>query len=206
MTSQTYLILIRDGRLALAVAAALEDRLLRDGSGAMALVPAVRGPGFADAEYHRQLGTWQVDRGLGGGAPQVVALYEEGLLKRLESLGLAAYVGVPREEEWRIAHWGNDAGAIMLPVATARDLVDAVADHTPWSKYAIEGPNVTPLIRRGTRRAGFAGSPVLSRKIVAASVAGPLLFVGIPSAAAAANAPSLAPAHAGTGSGSVSAD
>ena len=42
MTSQTYLILIRDGRLALAVGAALEDRLLRDGYSGMALVPTVR--------------------------------------------------------------------------------------------------------------------------------------------------------------------
>jgi len=61
---------------------------------------------------------------------------------------------VPREEQWRIVHWDNDAGAMLLPVATARDLVDAVADHTPWTKYAAQAPEVAPSRRR---RAGSAG-------------------------------------------------
>ena len=43
MSSQTYLVLIREGRLALAVATELEERLARDGHDAVALVPAVRG-------------------------------------------------------------------------------------------------------------------------------------------------------------------
>ncbi len=201
MTSQTYLILIRDGRLALAVGAALEDRLLRDGYSAMALVPTVRGPEFADADYHRHFGMWQAGRPRVGRGPLVVALYEDGLMKRLESLGLAAYVGVPREEEWRIVHWDNDAGAIMLPVATARDLVDAVADHTPWSKYAAAGSKVTPLFRRSASRAGHGGTPMLSRKIAVASVAGPLLFVGLPSVAAASANALHAPAQGASGSG-----
>src|SRR6202035_957702 len=106
MTPQTYMILISDGSLALAVGAALEDRLASDGHSALALVPA-RGLDFADAASHRRLGTWQARPGRSSRAPQVVALYEDGLLKRLESLGLAAYVGVPHEEEWRVVHWDN---------------------------------------------------------------------------------------------------
>jgi hypothetical protein len=121
MRSQIYLIMIRDGRLALTVGAALEDRMLRDGHSAMALVPAVRGPEFADSDCRRHLGR----------APHVVALHEDGLLADLASLGLPAYVGVPHDEEPQIARWADDSGAIMLPVATARDLVDAVADYTP---------------------------------------------------------------------------
>jgi hypothetical protein len=88
MRSQVYLVLIRDGRLALTVGAALENRLLRDGHSAMALVPVVRGREFADSDYRRQLAS-------AGHAPQVVTLYEDGLLDRLASLGLPAYVGVP---------------------------------------------------------------------------------------------------------------
>ena len=130
MTPQTYLVPIRDGRLALAVASELEDRLADEGWPALALVPAMRGVDFADPDYGGCLRAWQPGTRRYTGTPQVVALYEEGLLNRLASLGLAAYIGVPREEEWRVVHWDNDAGAMLLPVATARDLVDAVVDHT----------------------------------------------------------------------------
>jgi hypothetical protein len=184
--------------LALAVATALEDRLLEDGRAALALVPAVRGPEFAQADYDGYLGTWRAGTGRNCRAPQVVALYEDGLVNRLESLGLAAYVGVPREEEWRIVHWDNDAGAMLLPVATARDLVDAVAAHTPWRQYAAQAPEVAPSRRR---RAGSAGSPLLSRKIaiagVAAGVAGPLLLASLPAPAFAASSAPQAPVQAG---------
>ncbi len=67
MTSQTYLILIRDGRLALAVGAALEERLLRDGHEALALVPAARGLELADAGYLRQ--PWAAQAGPGRPSP-----------------------------------------------------------------------------------------------------------------------------------------
>jgi hypothetical protein len=187
MTSHTYLILIRDGRLALAVGAALEERLLRDGHEALALVPAVRGLEFADAGDLRRPWAGQVGPGRPSPAPQVVALYEDGLLKRLESLGLAAYVGVPNEEEWRIVHWDNDIGAMLLPVATARDLVDAVARHTPWSREAQKVSNVASLHGRDGRWA-LGAPPALSRKLAVASavgVAGSLLLVGVPPAGAA---------------------
>lgn len=95
-TSQTYLVLIKDGKLALAVGAALEDRLSQDGRRAVSLVPATRGADFIDSVHGQCLEQWQ---GFGGGPLQVVALYEEGLLERLKLLGLAAYVAVPLEED-----------------------------------------------------------------------------------------------------------
>ncbi len=213
MRSQIYLVLIRDGRLALTVGAALEDRLLRDGYRAMALVPAVRGPEFADSDCRRHLATWRSGSESVSHAPQVVALYEDGILADLASLGLPAYVGVGPGEEPQIARWADDSGAIMLPVATARDLVDAVADHTPWSRYAADLPparypvvraKATPVVRR-SRQSGHGGSPVRSRKIVTvASVAGPLLLAGVPSAAIATSGPSRAPTLANAASsGSV---
>jgi hypothetical protein len=137
---QTYLILIKDGNLALAVGAALEDRLLRDGRCSLSMVPAVRGPDFADTVGDRNLGA-RFGPWAGTRPPHVVALYEDGLLPRLESLGLAAYIGVPKEEDWRIVRWDNGTGAMLLPVASARDLVDAVADHTPWSLEPKPGPS-----------------------------------------------------------------
>jgi hypothetical protein len=87
MRSQIYLVLIKDGRLALAVGAALEDRMLRDGHSAMALVPAVRGPEFADSDCRRHLASWG-SGSAGDRAPHVVTLYEDGLLADLASLGL----------------------------------------------------------------------------------------------------------------------
>ena len=166
MRSQVYLVLIRDGRLALTVGAALENRLLRDGHRAMALVPAVRGREFTDSDYRRQLAS-------AGHAPQVVTLYEDGLLDRLASLGLPAYVGVQHDEEARVARWSNDSGAIMLPVATARDLVDAVADHTPWRRYAAELPSA----RYPVEAAKIA--PVRSLKVASVATVGPLLLGGM---------------------------
>ena len=193
MTSpQTYLILIKDGSLALAVGAALEDRLLRDGHCSLSLVPAVRGPDFADTVDDRNLATRFGPRAATR-PPHVVALYEDGLLPRLESLGLAAYIGVPREEDWRIVRWDQGTGAMMLPVASARDLVDAVAEHTPWSLDPGGGPS-----RRGDARGAWSTSPILSRKVAAASFAGPLLLVGIPSIAGlASSGPAQLPAQAG---------
>jgi hypothetical protein len=197
MTSQTYLILIRDARLALAVGTALEDRLLADGHRALALVPAARRPELAGPGYRKQFGTWQTGPGHTSRAPQVVALYEDGLLTRLESLGLAAYVGVPPHEQWRVVHWGNGAGAILLPVATARGLVEAVADHTPWPQYAARVPKAASLRRREFRWAGSGGPSALPRKIAIAGVAGPLVLAGLPAAAAAASGAAQAPVHTG---------
>jgi hypothetical protein len=210
MRSQIYLVLIRDGRLALTVGAALEDRLLRDGYRAMALVPAVRGPEFADSDCRRHLATWRSGSEPVSHAPQVVALYEDGILADLASLGLPAYVGVRHSEEPQIARWTDDSGAIMLPVTTARDLVDAVADHTPWSRYAADLPSApypvvrakaTPMVRR-SRQSGHGRSSVRPHKIATvASVAGPLLLAGLPPAAIAASGPSRAPTLATAASG-----
>jgi hypothetical protein len=188
MRSQVYLVLIKDGHLALTVGAALEDRLLRDGHRAMALVPVVRGREFADSDYRRQLAS-------AGHAPQVVTLYEDGLLDRLATLGLPAYVGVQHDEEARVARWSNDSGAIMLPVATARDLVDAVADHTPWRRYAAELPSA----RYPVEAAKIA--PVRSRKIASVATVGPLLLGSMSAVAVAASGPgqALAPAAAAPG-------
>ena len=194
MAEHTHLIFIRDGSLALSVAAALEERLAHDGHDALALVPAVRGADFVGT-YHRQLRAWPTDPGQPGG-PVVVALDEDGLLNRLEALGLAAYVGVPQADEWRIVYWaGGGAGAILLPVATARDLVEAVARHTPWSRDTAE---VAYLHSRDARVAGVGGA-ALSRKLAAASavgVAGSLLLAGVPQAASTASAAIQAPSRA----------
>src|SRR6266851_8245462 len=191
MAPQTYFILMKNGRLALAVGAALEERLLRDGHCAVALVLASGGLGSAGAGPDVR---WcQAES---GGAPQVVALYEDGLLERLDALGLAAYVGVPPEEQWGVVHWDNGAGAILLPVASARDLVDAVADRTPWSDYAVEpadadgeqecedaddaaGREVAWLRRADAPWPGLRWRPGLSRGLLIAGVACPLLAVGL---------------------------
>src|ERR671936_649901 len=95
MTQQVYLILIRDGSLALAAGTALEERLAVDGHPGMALVPARRGTDFADQGDGPDLDYLAKAIRGGGSAPQVVALYEDGLLDMLQTLGLAAYVGVP---------------------------------------------------------------------------------------------------------------
>jgi hypothetical protein len=194
MGSQIYLVLIRDGRLALAVGAALEDRLLRDGHGAMAVVPTVRGPEFTASDGRRHLGAWRT----GSAAdrrPQVVGLYEDGLLESLATLGLPAYVGVRDGDEPRIARWADGLGAIMVPVGTARDLVDAVADHTPWSQHAAGLPparyragKAAAFIALGDRQAGRDGQPPQSRRTVAAAsiAAVPLLLAGLPTIAMAA--------------------
>jgi hypothetical protein len=210
MRSQIYLVLIRDGSLALAVGAGLEDRLLRDGSRAMALVPAVRGPEFADSDYGRQLAMRRPGSEPVGHRPQVVALYEDGLLAGLASLGLPAYVGVRDGDEPRVARWAGGLGAIMLPAATARDLVDAVADHTPWSRYAAEYPaaecpaawaGAAPVVP-GARQSGHDRLSVRSRRVVtvASVAAGPLLLAGLPPVAIAASGVSQPPALAATAS------
>jgi len=219
MKSQIYLVLIRDGRLALTVGAALEDRLLRDGHRAIALVPAARGPEFAGSDRRRHLAIWGSGPASAGHGPQVVALYEEGLLDDLASLGLPAYVGVRHDEEARVARWADGSGAIMLPVATARDLVDAVAGHAPWSKHAgelpsarypVAGAKAMPMLRRyrqsgnggSSAKSGNGGSPARSRRAAtAATVAGPLLLASLPATGIALSGPSQVPTLATAPSG-----
>ena len=196
MTQQTYLILIRDGRLALSAGAALEDQLAADGHRGMTLVPSRRGTDFADGTdlgYLRQASLW------GGTTPQLVALYEDGLLDMLRSLGLVAYVGVPADHDWGIIHTDDTtaAGVMLLPVATARDLVDAIAAHTPWHQYATPQAasaaatrSATAHRRRGPasgRRAAVLPASPLARRLAIASVTVPLITVGLPVAAAAAS-------------------
>ena len=55
------------------------------GSGKTTLLRILGGLEFADAGYHRHLGMWQAGAGHPSRAPHVVALYEDGLLKMLES-------------------------------------------------------------------------------------------------------------------------
>jgi hypothetical protein len=189
MSRDTYLVLIKEGRLALTVAAALEERLAQDGHKALALVPAVRDLGLtagACPPPGRARPEWLADFGR---SPVVVALSEEGLLPRLEALGLAAYVGVPREEDWRVVRWGDDGGAIMLPVATARDLVAAIADHTPWQVHAAEPPAAEGRVMSLRHPASLLPTPqaLLSGGLVrvgAAGMAGSLLLLGMPAHAA----------------------
>ncbi len=183
MTEQTYLVLIRDGKLALAMAAALQQRLAEDGAGGMALVPSTRCADFASIgpasrEYLRQA-VW-----CGGTQAQVVTLYEDGLVSVLESLGLCAYIGVPEDHDWRVLHFDGAGGAMLLPVATARDLVDAVAEYTPWHEYAAAA--VVPTSRRAVRRSRLVPAGPLSRRLAIVGVAAPLLTVGLPVAVAAA--------------------
>jgi hypothetical protein len=170
---QSYLVHFRDRQLALAVGAGLEDRLARDGHDAVALVSRADGAGLTRAD-----GTGRrASRGSYRDAPQVVALYEEGLLAKLESLGLTAYVGVHPDEEPGTIRWSN-GGAMLLPVTTARELIDAVATHTPWVTHAAK------LTKRT-----FAMPTVLPRNLAVAGVVGPMLLAGLPGAAAAATAP-----------------
>ena len=171
MAVQTYLVHFRDRRLALAVGAGLEDRLARDGRDVVALVPAGDGFGLARAGGGGRGGT----RRSFAGAPQVVALYEDGLLARLESLGLTAYIGVGPGEEPGAIRWGNGGGAMLLPVTTAGDLVDAIARRTPWAPYAARMAKVASPSRRDGGLPG-AVSPALSRKLAVAGIAGPLLL------------------------------
>src|SRR5215472_4183758 len=161
MAKQTYLILIRDGRLALSVAAALEDGLIAAGRHGVALVASRRGTDFANRDGAslgclRQPGVWDA------AMPQVVALYEDGLLDMLRSLGLAAYVGVPADEDWRVIRFDDDgkAGAMLLPAATARDLVDAVASYVPWHQCAF--PELTEAA--GRTAASAQGRGVAARR------------------------------------------
>src|SRR5215469_10044266 len=188
---QPYLILIGNSRLASAVGAALEDRLLRDGYPAIAVAA---GPGEMECEArlreHRHGGRSTPE-------PLVVALYADGLLPWLASLGLGAYVGVPERVGRQVVTWGNGLGAIMLPVASARDLVEAVASHTPWTAFAqapspadadlpaaFGSSNLRRPIRASSSRQ--AGPLALSRKLALAGIAAPLLVAALPAAASAA--------------------
>ena len=178
---QSYLVHFRDRQLALAVGAGLEDRLTRDGHDAVALVPASDGLALTRVD-----GTGRrASRRSYGEAPQVVALYEEGLLAKLESLGLTAYVGVRPDEEPGIIRWGN-GGAMLLPVTTARELIDAVADHTPWAAHAAK-----------VAKRAVATPTVQPRKLAVAGIVGPMLVAGLPVTAAAATAPHHSPAKTG---------
>ena len=91
MTARTYLILIEDVDLALAVGAALEDRMAKDGYRAVALVPTPSG--HLSTLTGQLVGAGPRPPGISPGSarPHVVALYEDGLLGWLKSVGLPAY-------------------------------------------------------------------------------------------------------------------
>jgi hypothetical protein len=183
MTVRTYLVLIEDLDLALAVGGALEDRLSGDGHRALALVPTSSGhlstlTGQLVGIGPKPAGSWPA-----GGRPHVVAIYEDGLLDWLESVGLPAYIGIPAGEEWQVIDWAHGAGAMLIPVACARDLVEDVARYTPWSRFA-GAPLATAAQAYGVARSG--GRPALYRKLAVAGVAGPMMLAGLPLATAAA--------------------
>jgi hypothetical protein len=190
LTPQPYIILIRNSRLAATIGAALEVRLLRDGHRAIAIAAAPDELGCG-GRLHEQY----VD-GASGREPLVVALYEDGLLSGLASSGFAAYVGVPQDTGRRLVSWDNGLGAILLPVVSARDLVEAVARHTPWSALGQAGANAEQPVAFGSRdlRQPIQTSPsrpagpiTLSRKLAVAGIAAaPLLVAGLPAAASAA--------------------
>lgn len=200
---QTYWVVIRDGRLALAVAGALEECLARARQPAIVIAQAAADLLSARGSDRDQ--SWPAFQLPAGLRPHLVTLYEDGLLGRLEELGAAAYVGMPKTQEPRVVRWGDDAGAIMLPVASARDLVDMVAAYTPWQDFAVAGPepalparDPAPPARPG-RRAAAAKPAAVARSIAAAAATGPLLLAGIPAAAAAAAPASpSADSHAGS--------
>ena len=161
LTTQSYLILMRDAHLAVAVGSALEDRLTGDGHDALALVPA----GHWQERARPGPGSLRAGDGRAAKAPQVVARYKEGLQEWLEALGLPAYVGVPPEEDGGIVRWGGDSGAVLLPVATARDLVDAVADHTTRAGHgSMAADEWLPI--------GGASSPRCDRAVIPVSSPG----------------------------------
>jgi hypothetical protein len=174
---QTYLILIKDAALALAVGEALEDRLLQDGHRAVALVPAVRGASFADTGDDWLQEARRLDPGMAYRPPHLVAVYEDGMLQRLEPLQLATYVGVPNGQDWRFVPWGQDCGAMLLPVSTARDMVSAVAAHTPWPR-ATKLTADAAFRRRSEASWAWRGSAELSSKIAAASHGRPIRPLG----------------------------
>jgi hypothetical protein len=174
---QTYMILIRDASAALAIGEALEHRLLQDGHNAVALVPAARGAAFADTGEEWLQAARRLDPGMTRRPPHLVALYEDGLLERLEPLGLATYVGVPQSENWRLVPWGQDGGAMLLPVSSASDIVSAVAAHTPWSR-ATKITADAAFRRRGEASWAWRGSADLSSRIAAASYGRPIRPLG----------------------------
>jgi hypothetical protein len=183
MTVRTYLILIEDLDLAVAVGDALEQRLARDGHRALAFVPTPYGQlstltGQPVGTGPGPSGSWPAS-----GRPHIVAVYQDGLLDWLKSVGLPAYIGVPNLEEWQVIDWGNGAGAMLLPVTSARDLVEAVARYTPWWRYA-GAQSATAAQAYGVVRS--SARPALYRKLAVAGVAGPMVLAGLPLATAAA--------------------
>src|SRR5215472_15627206 len=183
MTARTYLILIEDVDLALAVGAALEDRMAKDGYRAVALVPTPSG--HLSTLTGQLVGAGPRPPGISPGSarPHVVALYEDGLLGWLKSVGLPAYVGIPDGEERRVIDWGNGAGAMLLPVSSARDLVNAVGRYAPWPNY-VGAPSASAVHADGVARPGARSS--LYRKLAVAGVTGPMVLAGLPLASAAA--------------------
>ena len=151
MTAQIYLVMIRDDRLALTVAGALKARLLGDGHDALVLVPSARA--LTPASQNDADQAWSADRWPDARRLRLVTVYEHGLLERLEALGLAAYVAVPPDQDGRVIRWAGPARAIMLPVASARDLVDAVAEFGAAQRDAALAAG-EPLKRPSERRRG----------------------------------------------------
>jgi len=86
MTHPMYLVIVRENEFALSVATALEERPLTDGRSGRVLVLAPLGPDL---------------RALAGGG-------------NLRPMALAAYVRAPRDSEWRVLRWDDDAGAVAM--------------------------------------------------------------------------------------------
>jgi hypothetical protein len=149
---ETYLVILRNERVARAAAVALQELLAAGRRPALAVVPPARGAEFAGwvasaepADQHR-LSEWCTGNLPVGAAPVLIGLDEDGLAGWLRRLGLEAYVGVPRcdgapaglgvllgdaADGPRGDAGGPACGQVhLVPVATARELVETVAAAT----------------------------------------------------------------------------
>jgi hypothetical protein len=148
----TYLVIIRESRFAYAVATELQSRLTVGDRRPVALVPPFRGRDFTAPGQRRLAAQWRATHVAAGEQPILVALCEDGLLEDLERLGLSAYVGVPPGDDGVELRGADGACTVVVPVGTARELVQAVIDHTVPDQSPVESLDVPA-------RRSPAGSP-----------------------------------------------
>jgi nucleoid-associated protein YgaU len=194
---QTYLVVLRNARVARAAATALEGLHEARGDRAAALVPPARGSGFArwvasplPAERQR-LTEWCAAYLPSGGAPLLVGLDEDGLASQLDRLSLTACIGVPPRGAAAMRPTGATGGRVQLvPATTVRELLQAVLATAGCPAQAPPVRTVRPgplhRVPAAPTRAGLAG------------LAGALAIAGAaPAAAAAAQVLPSPAAHLG---------
>ncbi|MGO9080021.1 MAG: hypothetical protein ACLQDY_13405, partial [Streptosporangiaceae bacterium] len=223
---ETYLVLLRNPRLARAVGTALEEMLAAEDRDALALVPPVRGTGFAQwvaspAPADRQrLRAWCAGNLPAGGAPVLVGLDEDGLADWLRRLRLAAYIGIPPGQGepaglllgGRAGEQLNQSSRVrLIPVTTLSDLIEAVAAATAPLSPAAQGqeawaadPAAASPARPGSRRLRIA-LPTSRGLAWTGSALGPVYWPGRLAAAGTAGVASLALITAGLPSSAAAA-